>query len=174
MGLVSKMAIREGRRGAAAFRAWRRSRPPRASLDDAQRVVLGTLGGGLMLGGIAWAGTVSAIWPLRALPALLMFVVGGVLLLIALRGRQPDPRRESLDKAITDGRALQRYMPTGPLMAHNIVGQWEHWEGKTFAMLRDHFGLAAVQDFLAARAGGTSVAEWVTKQVAFLEALAAK
>ena len=80
---LTKETIRQTQR---AFCAWWRHLVPR-TLDDAQRVVLGTLGGGLILGGIAWAGTVNAALPLRALPAALMFVVGGMLLIVALRGR---------------------------------------------------------------------------------------
>jgi len=56
-------------------------------MDDTQRNILGGFGIALMLGGIAWAGTWWSLHPQRSVwwltPALGMFVLGAVLVVIA-------------------------------------------------------------------------------------------
>jgi len=146
-------------------------------MDDAQRVVVGTLGGGLMVGALAWTATVSitSTQPLgwRVLPPAGIFVGGAALFLWAWRGH--NPRRVALDKAIADGHALLRFMsPQQMISSRSLTAQWEQWRDGTFEMLREHFGLGTAQDFQVAGRRGTHPALWVAQQVEFLEDLKRK
>lgn len=129
------------------------------NLDDAQRAVLGALGAGLMLGGIAWIGTVNSAWPLRVVPAVAMFVVGAILLIWVLPGHHS--RRATLDKAIADGRFLAAM--DSSFAQHQ---EWCEWSRS----LREPFGLQVAKEFAESELS-RDVADAIKEQVTYLEGL---
>lgn len=136
-------------------------------MDSSQRVVVGTLGGGLMVGGIAWANasiSSAQAWYLRILPPVAMFVVGVALVIWAMRST-PNSRRAILKRAIRDGREL--------------LGQGESvwavsalsWQNTTVARLREHVGEAAAYGLEYPPQSEGGVAGRLRAQVAYLEGL---
>jgi hypothetical protein len=136
-------------------------------LDETQRAVLGALGVGLMLGGIAWASAVSITstqpWPVRVLPPAVMFITGVVLLIWAWRGH--NPRKAFLDKAIIDGRFLAALDPS-----YGQHQEWVRWREEIAVALREPFGLQASAEFAEAERS-RDVADAIREQVTYLEGL---
>lgn len=135
-------------------------------MDDIQRGLLGTFGGGLVLGGIAWVGTVSMAWPLRVIPALMMFMAGGGLLVVAWRGGNSPGA--ILRRAIAGGRELQRITDS-----ETLVNSYLAWRDTTYQQLRDRWGDAEAIRFKVAgdQVPGQDFRPVAAAQVSYLEGL---
>jgi hypothetical protein len=124
------------------------------------------------LGIVSFAVSEHLPWAWLAIGALLLLVVSLGSELWKVQRPELGPDQAALDRAIADGRALLRYIsPQHGIVSQSVLNQWTHWRDGTFAMLRQHYGLATAQDFQAAGTGGNHPGHWVAKQVEFLENL---
>ncbi len=138
-------------------------------MDDTQRNLLGALGITLMLGGIAWAGSWWSLTPRRSVwwlaPAVAMFVIGAVLVVIAwVKRRSPEPSSDDRWFAISDrlgGYANQgvvsRFLvhTTTAQEAEEALNKYQKWILEVGAYLEETLGAAAHHRFNSGR-GETS------------------
>jgi hypothetical protein len=134
-------------------------------MDDPQRVVLGGLGVGLMVGAITWTGAVSITsdhsLALRILPPSIMFVVGAILVIWALKST--NSRRTVLGRAIKEGNRMLQMPSNGNL--------WLAWQNKTDERLREHVGIPEAHRFVYPATTEDGISGRAKAQVAYLESL---
>jgi hypothetical protein len=119
-------------------------------MDDTQRLAVTGLGGGFMGAALTWIAAISLSShpsPWRYAPPAVLFLVGAALFIWAMRSGDParaalDRRAAELERAIEDGHALLDM--ERPLTQNR---EWNLWDDRITAMLREHWGLQAVADF---------------------------
>lgn len=140
-------------------RPQRAARPIRSArvLSETTRVIVGTTGGVIMVGGITWAASwyfaanSPSAW--RLIPAAGMFVIG--LGLVCWMLRRPDPRKivlARLNALISDGAALLFHRGPEFELRHS------DWIASVIAVLVHAFDREISADMVAARHGITSAA----------------